>query len=132
MYSPVPQKGILCKHYHPWTGPFKVVKEISDVTYRIQQQQGKRLQKIVYFDRLKPCSCNIQSKLNSNQSPATTEDPTAHKDTHGPVIYTFGNHIELLDEDDENACDATPLQVTGNETLTITVRRYPTRERRPP
>ena len=108
--------------------PLKLWKR-SDVTYRIQKQQGKRLQKIVHFDRLKPCSCNIQSKLNSNQSPATTEDPTAHQDTHGPVIHTFGNHTELLDEDDENACNATPLQVTGHEPP---VRRYPTREWRPP
>ena len=131
LYSPVPQRGTSRKLYHPWTGPFKVVKKISDVTYRIQQQQGKRVRKIVHFDRLKPCSHNIQSKLDSAHSQTATEDPTAHPDTHR-ATHTFGNHTELLDEDDEDTCNATPLLVTGHEPSTISVRRYPTRERRPP
>ena len=92
LYSPVPQKGTSRKLYHPWTGPFKVVKKISDVTYRIQQQQGKRLRKIEHFDRLKPYFCNIQSKLNSKQSPATTEDPTAHMEQSSTPLATIWNY----------------------------------------
>ena len=32
LYSPVPKKGASRKLYHHWTGPFKVVKKISDIT----------------------------------------------------------------------------------------------------
>ena len=69
--------------------------------------------------------------MDSAHSQTATEDPAAHPDTHR-ATHTFGNHTELLDEDDEDTCDTTPLQVTGHEPSTTSVRRYPTRERRPP
>ena len=124
-YSSVPQKGSSRKLYHPWTGPFKVVKRISDVTYRIQQLQGKRKRKIVHFDHLKPCSSKIQLSP-TNGPPMDLEDTSAPPDNPTSVTHTFGNHTELLDDDDNDA----PPQVIG--TPTIAVRRYPTRARRPP
>ena len=117
LYSPVPQKGTSRKLYHPWTGPFKVVKKVSDVTYRIQQQQGRRTRKIVHFDCLKPCSGNIQ--LSSTHTQINSEDTTAQPDNHRSVTHTFGNHTELLDEDDDN--DAAPSQVIGHATPAISV-----------
>ena len=129
LYSLVPQKGTSRKLYHAWTGPFKVVKKISDVTYRIQQQQGKRTRKIVHFDRLKPCSGNIHS--SSTQTQINSEDTTAQPpDNHRSVTHTFGNHTELINEHDDD--DAAPSQVTGHAPRAISVPRYPTRERRPP
>ena len=41
-----------------------------------------------------------------------SEDTTAQPDNHISVTHTFGNHMELLDEDDDN--DAAPSQVTGH------------------
>ena len=38
----------------PWTGPFSVMKKLSDVTYRIQDLLNKRRKLVVHFDRLKP------------------------------------------------------------------------------
>ena len=30
------------KLFHPWNGPFRVVKKLSECTYRIQRQEGRR------------------------------------------------------------------------------------------
>ena len=59
LHSSVPPRGASTKLYYPWTGPFKVVKKLSEVTYRIQQAQGKRVRKIVHFDHLKPCAADV-------------------------------------------------------------------------
>ena len=46
--------------YCPWSGPWRVVKVISDVSYRIQSEEVARLRArrktrlIVHFNRLKP------------------------------------------------------------------------------
>ena len=47
------------KFYHPWSGPWRVVKVISDVTYRIQSEEvaplwaRRKTRLIVHFNRLK-------------------------------------------------------------------------------
>ena len=42
-----------------WCGPWRVVKALSDVTYRIEEKNRKpgkrRLRKVVHFNYLKPC-----------------------------------------------------------------------------
>ena len=48
------------KFYRPWSGPWRVVKVISDVTYRIQceevvtTRERRKTRMIVHFNRLKP------------------------------------------------------------------------------
>ena len=48
------------KSYRPWSGPWRVVKVISDVTYRIQSEEvaplraRRKTRLIVHFNRLKP------------------------------------------------------------------------------
>ena len=36
LHSPVVPHGSSHKLHHPWTGPYKIVKKLSDITYRIQ------------------------------------------------------------------------------------------------
>ena len=47
------------KFLKPWFGPWKVVKALSDVTYRIGEERWKpekrRRRKVVHFNYLKPC-----------------------------------------------------------------------------
>ena len=48
------------KFYRPWSGPWRVVKVISDVTYRIQSEEvapscaRRKTRLIVHFNRLEP------------------------------------------------------------------------------
>ena len=50
LYSPVVPTGQAKKLYHSWTGPYEVVKKLSDVTYRIVNTQSKRQTFVVHFD----------------------------------------------------------------------------------
>ena len=49
--TPVLEKGVAPKFQEPWTGPFKVKKQLSDVTYKIQDM-ANMTSKVVHFDRL--------------------------------------------------------------------------------
>ena len=51
LYNPAQKTGLTRKFHKPWTGPFKIVKKISDLNYRIVDQRGK--QQIVHVNRLK-------------------------------------------------------------------------------
>ena len=52
LHSSVPKQDSHCKLHHPWTDPFKVLKQLSDTTYHIH---GNQQRKVVHFDRLEPC-----------------------------------------------------------------------------
>ena len=71
--TPMGRKGSCKKLHHPWARPYKVVKKLSDATYRIEQRQGRRRhRKVVHFDRLKLCPKNIRL----DEEP-TSEQPTS-------------------------------------------------------
>ena len=55
LYSPVVGKGVAPKFHEPWTGPYKVSKRLSDITYEVEDIQ-KKTTKVVHFDRLKHAS----------------------------------------------------------------------------
>ena len=50
------------------SGPFQIIKCLSDVTYRIADVQAKRHRQVVHFDRLKLCPPDI--RLPSDQQPS--------------------------------------------------------------
>ena len=47
--------GQSAKLVHPWTGPYRIVKRLSDADYRIQEVYGKKSPSVVHFNRLKKC-----------------------------------------------------------------------------
>ena len=56
LHSTVVPRGKSRKFHCPWSGPFVIVKILSDVVYRIQDVQRPRRRHVVHFDRLKRCS----------------------------------------------------------------------------
>ena len=52
-------RGKLRKFHKPWAGPYRVVKQISEATYRIQLVSNPRKHVVVHFDRLKPFKGNV-------------------------------------------------------------------------
>ena len=55
-------KGARRKFFIKWSGPWKVVKVISDLTYRIQlfgKHGRRRVRKVVHFNRLKKCYLDV-------------------------------------------------------------------------
>ena len=120
LHIPV-RAGVSRKFYKPWSGPFKVCKKLSDVTYRIQNVKNRRNRVVVHFDRLK----RFSAREGTLQVPA--EEPGSSQLSSIPVrlgqseVPSPGSNLELCESDDD---DVEPPQVPG--------RRYPTRSRRPP
>ena len=50
LYRSVVPRGYCKKLHRPWSGPFKILKEIFDVTYRIKRCQGRRQRLVVHFN----------------------------------------------------------------------------------
>ena len=87
------------KLYHPWAGPYKVVKKLSDTNYRIEQVEGRRRhRKVVHFDRLKLCPKKI--RLDDE---LTNEQYTSSQELIPPTENSLpiGRDLEIIDDDDE-------------------------------
>ena len=67
----IPRKRGYCRKFHrSWQGPYRILKKLSDVTYRIQHTAKKRNRQIVHFDRLKRCVPGVRMDcLNPPQDP---------------------------------------------------------------
>ena len=124
------QQGPSKKLYHPWAGPYNIVKQLSDTNYRIEQVQGRqRYKKVVHFDRLKLCPKNIHldDKLTNEQHPSSQELITPTENSL-PII---GHDLEIVDDDDDEADDATvttphtPMDTTSQAELAMPSGRYP-------
>jgi len=77
--SPAIRKGKSRKLHCPWKGPFEVIKQISDVVYRIQDIQNKQKRVMVHFDRLKPCDPGtrvLQKKKKSRTHKPSSQGTT--------------------------------------------------------
>ena len=90
------------------TGPYEVVKKLSDATYRIVHTQSKRQRLVVHFDRLKLCPPGTRlptpHQLSSTPQVDSTESP----------LQPFGTNLQLVNNDDPPP------------------RRYPQRPHNPP
>ena len=105
LHSPVVPRGGSRKLHHPWTGPYKVITKLSDVTYRIQSLDKKRLRKVVHFDRLK--ICNQVPHATVEQAKDVKEQPK------NPKLHTgksYGDKLQLEEIDDDTMVQA-PLDL---------------------
>ncbi len=108
--SPAIPRGHARKLHRHWTGPFRVVRRLSEATYRIQDTQCPRRRLIVHFDRLKPCPPGIRL-----QDRTTIRPPRAHS-TQLPPPSPHGTNLEVVYPDPPAAPPP----------------RYPHRDRRAP
>ena len=114
LLNPAVARGKSKKLHHPWTGPFRVLKKLSDCDYRIK---GRRSPIVVHFNRLKLCVPGTRLDHSPPGRDAADDGPsTLGPDDHRPQI---GEGLEILDSD-EPGRDAVPPA------------RYPSRQRRPP
>ena len=131
VFNPKVPKNNHRKLFHPWTGPFKVLKQLSECTYRVQQLGGRKRRQIVHFNRLKPCPKDIRwnnqesaEKSNSDQEPDRSSEQEHFQEATPHVAHDIGKHVELLDDDGDELAN-TPIP-------NLPPRRYPQRTRHPP
>lgn len=108
----VPQ-GKSKKLHHPWKGPWRIVKHVSDAVYRLQGLSGRRRRVIVHFDRLKPCHPNTCWNLTGSH-PEIQSSPSESLRSPQPIP----------------SCVGTNLEIYANNP--ISTRRNPPRTRHPP
>jgi hypothetical protein len=115
-HNPVVPQGTSRKLHHPWSGPYKIVKCLSDVNYRIQSLEHSQKRLFVHFDRHRPCT----------SQPPSCYDPSELRDTLNQPQPAVGAHLEVVEPDDHN------LNVQPMPWQRPVSRRYPQRSRRPP
>lgn len=76
----------------PWTGPYRVQCQLSDVTYHIQHT-GNNKSTVVHFDRLKACPKDIRL-------PARTKKKGRPAPPPAPLLTPAGRTLELVPEED--------------------------------
>ena len=70
-YQKAVPRGKTKKLWRPWQGPWRIVKVLSDVTYRIQTEAPgggrRRNRKVVHFNMLKPCTVPAERLIPQQQ-----------------------------------------------------------------
>ena len=134
LYCPAVPRNKAKKFHHPWTGPWRVIKRLSDAVYRIQRLTGHRKRTVVHFDRLKRCHPHYinETPEQSQHLPQTqTGTPTTQP----------GQNLQLVDgisDGEDSEVSRTSQQVANPGAATQSVQtgtqspRYPTRNRQPP
>ena len=124
LHSTVVPRGTAKKLHHPWTGPYRVVKCLSDITYRIENVKSKRQRQVVHFDRLKPYASPNQP--SNSQSASTTDHPVQPGVTQPNTRRLFGDQLTLVDPEDTDSQSASQQPVNARLSL-----RRSTRTRTP-
>ena len=96
LHNPVIPKGAKRKLHCPWTGPYRVVKKLSTVVYRIQDT-NRRKRLVVHFDRLKPCPSMQAARPGKDHKPQEVENQLPLMQEHCHV----GTDLRIVDDDEE-------------------------------
>ena len=89
LFPQVP-RGKSKKLYRPWSGPFVVVKRLSNMTYRVQDCNNRRKRMVVHFNRLKPYRVQTTVKVKAKDKP-----PQDNTQPH----HHFGAELELVGDE---------------------------------
>ena len=109
--SAVP-RGRSKKLHCPWSGPFSIVRRLSDAVYRIQHTKARRQRRVVHFDRLKRCPPDVRIP--------GTDQPVPPRPPLSPPTPPIGMTLELLESPDP----VPPAPAVG---LPLAPPRYPSR-----
>ena len=85
-----------------WKGPFVIVKELSSVTYRIQDQDGGK-QQVVHVNRLKRCHVRPERLQSIDEGMENQDDePTAEPAVSVPASEYVRDATDWLYAEDED------------------------------
>lgn len=119
LYNKAKTKGLSPKLQRRWEGPYLLIRQLSDVTCRIQAKRNGKM-KVVHVDRLKPYKGEpLQSWLEASES----------RDAHGNEQDAPSQLTQHMDIEDLNREDSQPV------TPPVPVpppRRNPSRKRNEP
>ena len=90
LHSPVVPVCKSPKFFCPWKGPYVIIQDINDVTYRIEDPLTNK-QRVVHYDRLKPFKePSPTSNVPTRDTSAKAQSPTQSQETiqeHSPIDH---------------------------------------------
>ena len=95
LHNPAVPRGRSRKLHRPWTGPYRVAKQLSETVYRLQHSQRPRCRPVVHFNRLKLCPKGTW--LPPGQG-GRGRVPMQGGDATTPPL-PVGSQVELLEDD---------------------------------
>ena len=93
LHSPAIPRGRSRKLHCPWTGPYRVVRKLSNAVYRIQHARTRRKRLVVHFDRLKRCAPGTRLPVLPSDRVQESREPPIYGPT--PV----GTDLEMVEDD---------------------------------
>ena len=109
-------RGQAKKLHHSWTGPWRVLKALSEAVYRIQGPSGSKQRRvIVHFDCLKPCPKGTEF--------VTLKSTTNRKNSRNTKLI---NPVDIRSRPDQFVAESIEDDEDGEADVT-TIRRYPQR-----
>ena len=121
-YDRSTRKGRCQKFNCPWVGPWKIIKQVGDVVYRIQYYGAESVRtrrRIVYHNQLKLCTrppVNVERRSNEKDSQG---NQNAGLPTPNPVAVDEprGNGREVAVGDETESLDADTMEVEEHVSL---------------
>jgi hypothetical protein len=120
LHSSVVPRNQCRKLYHPWIGPYRILKKISDVNYKIAPLQQPWKHSVVHFDRLKHClrDSNTHSSPEEQAYPPYGVDTSSYPGQNALLVteeedMPLGDH--LLNEPDVEHVPAENMSEEGEE-----------------
>ena len=98
LHSKVIPRRVGRKLHSPWTGPFRVVKKLSDTVCCLQNSPSSRHRLVVHFDRLKLCPegiCLLTVFKQKRQLPQTPPQTVIPPGTNLTEIYDYDPVLNL-------------------------------------
>ena len=96
LHYPVVPVGKIPKLSSPWRGPYKILKCLNDVNYKIEELTTGKVQ-VVHYDRMKrylgpiPVASNVQTRKTTNTAGYHT--PPVPDSDHSQCGQTFTHHF---------------------------------------
>lgn len=136
LFTPAVPKGDSRKFHRPWTGPYRVLKRLSEVNYRIQHLQNYKKQ-VVHFDRLKPYANQTSACNTPQRDHVPPKEPLPSRSEKHPTTYDF--QLELVEDEEQPPPTPPAIQPSAGSSShsSTTVQpppvthRYPRRTRNP-
>ena len=99
LHSPAVSRGQSKKLWCPWTGPFCVVRKLSDAVYHTQNTQAPRQCLVVHFDCLKLCPPDIRLPITTPPGSQSPGDPPGE-----PTPQPPGTTLKDVDNVNQTTC----------------------------
>ena len=122
LYTSVVPRGRCRKLLCPWSGPYKILKKLSEVTDRIRCCQGGRKSMVVHFNRLILCPTNVRSSSYCPQDASYSGKlDGAARSPVGTETCSSGGQVLLIpdddNDDDERVIDSSVLAAESLSTM---------------